>query len=209
MAKDHGPLLPPDMAELAGRVAPQSTVLLLGAGASIPSGAPSGTDLAREVSVRLAGRVVSEDLMEASTLLEARYGRPALVAAVREVLNPLKPAGGLMALARQPWSAIYTTNFDRLVELAYSRADRRITPVRSNFEYGAAAATDATPLFKLHGCVTQDAADGHQSRMVLTENDYDEYEAFRQAVFQRFALDTTAMDVLVIGQSLRDKHLRD
>ncbi|HTX33344.1 MAG TPA: SIR2 family protein [Solirubrobacteraceae bacterium] len=161
------------------------------------------------MSIAVAGRAVSDDLVEASTLLEARYGRPALVSAVRAVLDPLRPAGGLIALAQQPWNAIYTTNFDRLVELAYSRADRRITPVRSNFEYGAAATTDATPLFKLHGCVTQDIVDGHHGRMVLTENDYDEYEAYRQAVFRRFELDTMAMDVLVIGQSLRDKHLRD
>lgn len=209
MEAQADPDIPPDVEDLAARITPQRTILLLGAGASIPSGAPSGTELAREVSIAIAGRAVSEDLMEASTLLETRYGRPALVSAVRALLNPLKPGGGLVALAQQPWSAIYTTNFDRLVELAYSRAGRRITPIRSNFEYGAAATTDATLLFKLHGCVTQDIVDGHHARMVLTESDYDAYAAYRQAVFQRFALDTMAMDVLVIGQSLRDKHLRD
>ena len=95
------------------------------------------------------------------------------------------------------------------MELAYSRAGRRVTPVRSNFEYAAAAATDATPLFKLHGCVTQDLIDGHNSRLVLTETDYDEYASYRQVVFQRLGLDSVSMDVLVIGQSLRDRHLRD
>lgn len=201
--------IPPDLEDLASRINPERTILLLGAGASIPSGAPSGSALAREISLAIAGKVVSDDLMDASTLLEARYGRSAVVEAVRAQLTPLKPSGGLIALAEQPWHAIYTTNFDRLVELAYSRAGRRITPIRSNFDYGKLAASDATPLFKLHGCVTQDAVDGHQGRLVLTENDYDEYESYRQALFQRFALDTLSMDVLVLGQSLRDKHLRD
>lgn len=107
--------------ELAQGVNPARTVLFLGAGASVPSGAPTGAQLAEAVSVELRGRVISADLQELATILERLVGREALVAAVRKQLTELAPSRGLLTLPEFPWHAIYTTNFDRLVELAYRR----------------------------------------------------------------------------------------
>lgn len=189
---------------------PERTVLLLGAGASIPSGAPSGADLAHRLSQILAGGAVdSDDLSEAATLLEARSGREALVKAVRDELAPLKPDGGLLALAAQPWRAIYTTNFDRLVERAYRHAGKALAVVRSNFEFSAIEREGGTPLFKLHGCISQDISMGHVGRVVLTESDYELYSDFREILYDRLALDLLTCDVLIIGQSLRDQDLRN
>jgi hypothetical protein len=153
--------------------------------------------------------VDSDDLSEAATLLEARFGREALVQAVRDELARLKPDGGLVALAAQPWRAIYTTNFDRLVERAYRDAGKPLCVVRSNFDFSAVDRDGGTPLFKLHGCILQDISMGHVARIVLTESDYETYSDFREILFDRLALDLLTNDVLIIGQTLRDQDLRN
>lgn len=199
-----------ELDDLVERVNPADTILLFGAGASIPSGAPSGAELARDLSRELAGgKVEGDDLMEACTLLENRIGRAALVGAVRDRLGRLKPDGGLLTVPEHPWHAIYSTNFDRLVETAYTRAGRDLEVVRSNFDFGKVGAPGRVTLYKIHGCISQDESDGHKGRMVLTEVDYEEYEKYREMLYSRLADDLLSKDVLVVGQSLRDAHLRD
>lgn len=197
------------LSDLAVALRPENTVLFLGAGASIPSGAPSGPQLAKHLESVLAnGESLSSDLMELSGILERRYGRPALIQAVRGKLKGLKPTGGLLIAPEYRWASIYTTNFDTLVEHAFSRCQKPVVLVRSNFDYGSIDTRDGIPLFKLHGCLTQDISDGHKARMVLSEADYDAYLDFRQTLFKRMQIDLLTKNVLFIGYSLRDAHVR-
>lgn len=187
----------------------ERTVLFLGAGASVPSGAPSGVQLARHLQNTLAnGENISDDLMELSGILERRYGRASLVQAVRAKLNNLQPTGGITALPDHSWATIYTTNFDRIIEVAFKRCGKPLTVIRSNFDYHRSNEQTGTILAKLHGCVTQDVVDGHNSRLVLSEYDYDEYASYRESLFKKLDLDLSTKDVLIIGYSLRDPHLR-
>lgn len=195
--------------ELAATLQPERTVLFLGAGASVPSGAPSGVQLAKLLETALAnGESLSTDLMELSGMLERRYGRAAVIRVVREKLKGLVPAGGLLVLPEYRWASIYTTNYDTLVESAFSRCGKQLVPIRSNYDYGRIDTKDGVTLFKLHGCVTQDISDGHKGRMVLSEADYDAYLDFRQSLFKRMQVDLLTKDVLFLGHSLRDPHLR-
>lgn len=195
--------------ELAALIRPERTVLFLGAGASVPSGAPSGAELAKFLEKTLAGgEEISEDLMELATILENRYGRGPLVEAVRTRLSKLRPTGGLLVLPEYEWPAIYTTNFDTLVESSYDTCRRRVIPIRSNYDYGKMEGADGVPLLKLHGCIKSDVIDGHKARLVLTERDYDSYEQYRQTLYDRLKLDVNSKDVLIVGYALKDAHLR-
>lgn len=198
-----------DLREFTNSLNPERTVLFLGAGASIPSGGPS----ARELGVFLAAEMGSpelrsDDLSELASMLEARHGRDEIVRAVRHRLSDLEPSGGIEALPSKPWRAIYTTNYDQLVEKSYARAASEINAIRSNFDYSRVETNAGLPLFKLHGCVSQDLVDGHQGRIVITEQDYDDYREFRETLFQRLGLDLMANDVLFVGYSLKDPHIR-
>ncbi len=191
------------------RLKPEKTVLLLGAGASVPSGAPTSAELAAYLSAQLApGEHISDDLAETCSILENRLGRRPLVEAIRTRLRPLRPSGGLLSLPEFAWPCLYTTNFDRLLELAYKDAQSSLVPIRSNFDYYKADGSNGLPLFKIHGCITEDIVDGHNARMVLSERDYEEYDSYREVLYKRLSLDLLANDVLVIGQSLKDPHLR-
>jgi SIR2-like domain/AAA domain len=64
-------------------------------------------------------------------------------------------------------------------------------------------------LFKIHGCISQDASFGDKASMILTESDYVDFEKYRQAMFASLQAALLTKDVLIVGQSLRDRHLQD
>src|SRR6202034_3657009 len=112
------------------RIDPGRTVLLLGAGASVPSGAPTGTELARRLWLEIAkNEPQSDDLIETASILVRRYTRRPVVEAVRHELRKLKPNGGILGLPKFGWYQIYTTNFDRLVEAAFKAQGLPLTPI--------------------------------------------------------------------------------
>jgi hypothetical protein len=195
--------------EMARKIEPRKTILFLGAGSSIPSGAPSGPDLARYLEKNMAGgETISTDLTELCSILENKYGRKALIEAVRQRLSSLSPSGGILVIPEYNWRMIYTTNFDALIEMAYSRFKKPIIPIRSNFDYGKAEGSDGVPLLKIHGCIKSDIVDGYNSRIVLTERDYDNYQEYRETLYKRLSFDLTSKDFLFIGYSLKDAHIR-
>jgi hypothetical protein len=194
--------------ELAAAIVPSRTTLLFGAGASIPSGGPSGSQLARAIAKLVSPEPDGEELSEIAQIVENKNGRKALIAAVRKSLEGVTPTAGLLTLPEFDWLSIYTTNFDTLVEQAYAQKGRTIDVYRSNFDV-ANPRSSRTPLYKIHGCVTQDAADGHKSRMLITESDYDDFEQYRQTLFNALTQDMFTSDTVIIGQSLGDRHLKD
>lgn len=202
--------MPISLAALCDQIDPGKTALLLGAGASVPSGAPTGANLASKLW-REVGKTEqqSEDLIETASILERRYARRPVIDGVVSALRSLKPTGGLLGLPRLGWREIFTTNFDQLIEKSYKACDLPLTAIRSNFDYSNREARLGTTLFKIHGCITQDRSLGDKPSMILTEDDYDQYEQFRQTSFSLLQNAMLTGDILILGQSLRDKHLAD
>lgn len=198
------------LSELVQTLDPARTALLLGAGASIPSGAPSGAALARTLAKKVTPPLEGDDLSEISGIIEDRLGRQELASAVRNILKPLEPARGILALPAYAWRAVYSTNFDRLVEKSYRIARTELNVVRSNFDYQNAANNESNvTLFKIHGCISQDIGFGDRARMVLTEIDYDEVKAYREVLFGSLRQQMMQGTTLIVGQSLQDAHLRN
>src|SRR4051812_32130261 len=118
---------------LVDRIQPEQTILLCGAGAAIASGAPSGAGLARYLAGKLTPPPHGDDLAEIAAIYEHRVDRRAMVSAVRDRLQGLQPTGALLTLPELPWRALFSTNFDTLVESSYRAAKRSLGVVRSNF----------------------------------------------------------------------------
>ena len=202
--------MPIPLSTLCANIQPQSTSLVLGAGASVPSGAPSGAALSQSIWELVAkSSAQSDDLVESASILERRFGRKAVIEAVQRTLQSLSPCGGLLGLPAFPWRQLFTTNFDRLVELAYKSQGVPLVAMRSNYDLSTRESIGKTVLYKIHGCVTQDRSLGDKPSMVLTEEDYENYGQFRQSLFSSLKTALLTGDILVIGQSLRDRHLSD
>ena len=194
---------------LANKLRPDQTILLLGAGATVPSGAPTGAELASFLASKLLPRPEVDNLSEVATIFEHRNSRRELVEALRERLSGLRPTGGLLLLPEFDWVSIYSTNFDQLIEYAYRAADRELNVVRSNYDWTKDRLSAAACLYKIHGCITQDVGVGNKHRMVITERDYDQVEEYHQTVFTALEHEMYTCDTLIIGQSLADRHLKE
>ena len=196
------------LASLGKLIDPSRTVLLLGAGASVPAGGLTGVQMARELCEQVSsGEIESDNLAEAASLLEHQYGRLPLVESLRSLVLPLQPDGGLLGLSDLPWARIYTTNYDQLIEKSFRALNRPLAVIKTNRDFTKLDKTE-TELLKIHGCISQDRSLGHTDSMVLTERDYSEFESYRESLFQKLAFDLHTKDVLIIGQSLGDPHLR-
>jgi hypothetical protein len=197
-----------DLSALAERLDPSRTVLLLGAGVSVSSGAPTGAMLSNKLAARIGMTVEGADLSEIATIFESKFGRKPLIATIKAQFKDLQPSGSLIALASLNWPSIYSTNFDQLMEAAHREAHRDLHLVRSNFDFnGRLGLEGTTTLYKIHGCLSQDVALGHKASMVLTVRDYEDHENYRQALFRALQFEMMTKDTLVIGHSLRDPHL--
>lgn len=108
-----------------------------------------------------------------------------------------------------PWAAIYTTNYDFLIERALQKAHRQFTVVKSNYDWDNAHRPGVISLFKIHGCLSQDRTSGHRASMILTYDDYDSFGEYRELLFDRLKMELTGGEGVFIGYSLQDQDIKD
>ena len=202
--------MPISLQELVDEIVPERTVLIFGAGASIPSDAPSVKQIVDKISEVFKIDSDGLTLAEIAGLAERKRNRRDLIQLVRDEFKGISPKGSILNLPLYEWKSIFSTNYDELVEDSYTRARKPITVFSSNFDFTIHTEPNSTKLFKIHGTLNKDAADGHSSRMILTDLDYDLTQDFREALYTRLASDmTSGTQVVIIGQSLADPDLRD
>ncbi len=160
--------------ELIEAIESGAAVLFLGAGASKPSGGP----LVRELVEKLTGafpRVptpMEPDMFRVCEAIIDEYDRTKMEDFIRRELEtlPMKPFHA--DLIQLPWSAIFTTNYDLLIENAYKnvRRPRRCHPVYARVPNPQTNHLEWINLFKLMGCISRTGeAEGSP---VLTRRDY-------------------------------------
>lgn len=198
-----------DIKILAREIKPEKTILMLGAGASIPSGAPSGEELRDRLGQEFKIDNFDDfDLADLATVIEAKRDRNCLIKSLRKHIARLQPTGGLMSIPLFDWASIFTTNYDDLVEKAYRKSNKSLRVYSSNYDFHGKGSTEEQELFKIHGTIEKDVSDGWKSPMVITSADYDQATAYREAVYSRLSDMLFSKSVLVIGQSLVDPDLR-
>jgi hypothetical protein len=150
--------MPIDPSILCRQIEPENTVLLFGAGSSIPSGGMSGAHLAERIADHFTiDYDPSLSLSDVSTIVERRYTRPDLISYVRSLISNLAPTGSLLNLPLYDWKSIYTTNYDLLIEKAYARAkkpllytDRTSTSVSTAKRIACASISYTAPLKRMY-----------------------------------------------------------
>lgn len=202
--------MPISFETLKASITPHKTALLLGAGASVPSGAPTGAGLSEILWRKVAkSDALSDDITETASILVRKYSRKPVVEAIKSALGPLKPTGGLVGLPKFGWDSLFTTNYDRLLEHSYKQNGISLVSIRSNYDFTSKDNLTGTRLYKIHGCITQDESVGDKASMILTEADYESYAKYRQSMFSLLEATLLTRDVLIVGQSLKDRHLHD
>ncbi len=162
----------PQQARMFKKVKQGKAVLFLGAGASFAANCPSGNKLAELIHEEFLPEqpLRSSDFMDVcgEVLDTPGVDRSSVEDFIRAKLD-CQPSPSHVALSLNRWQAIFTTNFDDIVETAY-----RITPNRKqrcepvfarDFSRLQSDYLEVVRLFKLMGSVT--GADV-ESRMALS-----------------------------------------
>lgn len=199
-----------ELSQLVRRIDPRRTVLFFGSGSSVPSGLKSAPQLTQALCDKFkVGEGSEYSLTEASQIVEDQHGRRALIDFLRREMASARPAGGVLNLPLYGWNSIYTTNYDQIVEKSYSSRSAPLRVLSSNFDFGSGRDDDATSLFKVHGSIERDIVDGHLSRIIITDGDYDLTSDYRKMIWDRLSADMADNDCVIIGYSLLDHHVRE
>lgn len=200
--------MPVELARLAQDLEPERTVLFFGAGASVPSNAPSVDKLLEVLEAKFFEPKLDYSLREYTGILEGKYTRKALIETLQQLFECLRPTGSLLNLPYYPWKSIFTTNYDTLIEQCYEKRQIPLTIYNSNFDFTIHSNQDSTKLFKLHGTIEKDVSLGHHSRIILTDSDYDNTQSFREALYDRLSSDIHGASLVIIGHSLADEDIK-
>lgn len=189
-------------------------VLFVGAGvgksATGPEGhrAPLGSELAVDLAAHFEIATESETSLDrVAEVVQLRRGRPELDAYLTKRLASLQPDSVFDWITTVRWGAIFTTNYDDLIEKTYDRAvDPRQTPVTASVSADVESFDPRfqVPVFHLHGSLVR----GEERRIVVTQGDYATFRKRRGMLFdilkQRFATST----FLYLGYSNLDPNWR-
>jgi tetratricopeptide (TPR) repeat protein len=182
-------------------------VLFLGAGIgknvrdSKGNPAPDGKELAKRLATHFKVDAQDNyDLSKISEIVELREGRKELETFVKDQLSDLEPDSALTWLASVRWRAIFTTNYDRVIERAYELSGRpaqkpvsfsltpELLPYDPNFD---------VPIYHLHGSFW-----GHgKPSIVITQSDYVTFRESRHMLFELLKKEFATSTILYIGYS--------
>lgn len=131
---------------------------------------------------------------------EQRFGRVQLIEAIREALHSDKarPGKSHRIFVQLPFDTIYTTNFDLLIEDAYSELARPFRSLVGELQLPFHAGQIASSIVKMHGDLR------HEEHIIITQRDYDSFMDRYPVVATHLAAMLITRTPLFIGYSLTD-----
>lgn len=130
---------------------------------------------------------------------------------IREVLLNFKPAEFHKKIANFKWAAVVTTNYDLILEEAYSEANnplQNLKPVFKSTDRIEEITREPNSLIylKLHGCITK--YDDPTVPFILTIDQYENHQLNRIRLYERFRNYASDFIVIFVGYRLEDSNLR-
>ena len=195
-----------------------NAVLVLGAGASVgavnPTGMPipMGPDLSRLLAQKfLGGEHANDPLARVAELSISESDLFTVQEYIRTLFQDLQPADFHRLLPTFKWTAIATTNYDLVIERAYSQHKETFQkPVPFIKDGNRVDEKLKSPLsfmlLKLHGCIT-DTAD-HTVPLILSVDQYLTHRQGRNRVFGHLESLSYEHPLVFIGHSLQDPDIR-
>ena len=178
-------------------------VVFVGAGASASAGVPTWSTLINEIKNELPLDVIKNetDYLKIAQLYKEQRGEKEFLERIQDILRVNTVAPSLIhdAIINLNPCHIITTNYDNLLEQAILRNNKRFHIVRHDedmpYNHGERM------LIKMHG-------EFESRRIVLTENDYYDYE-LNYPLIRSFIISLFASKlVLFVGFSFNDSNIK-
>ena len=144
------------------------------------------------------------DLAQIAQVVEIRHGREELEAFLAKRLDGFDPNASLRWLCTRRWRAIFTTNYDSIVQRSFemSAAPYQVPitiSVTSDLVYSGSPFE--VPIYHLHGALfTSPRA------LIVTENDYARFRTRRAMLFELLKRELATSTILYVGYSNSDQN---
>lgn len=187
----------------AGALETGQAALFAGAGLSASAGCVDWRGFSEEFARDLGLDVDRESDLVAILQyhINERRCRDRVVAALeREFSRACSPTPNHHLLARLPLHTLWTTNYDRLLEIAFEAAGKVVDVKIAQDDFTRSPRGDVT-LYKMHGCVTRAA------EAIVAKDDYEQYEHSRSLFVDRLKSDLISRTFLFLGFSFKDPNI--
>ncbi len=204
---------------LLDAVKEQRVVLFLGAGASLDAKNPNGTKMPQGDQLRdlicdkfLGGGLKEKPLSAVAAMAANEGGFPEFQRYIHDLFLPFQPADVHLQIPKFRWRAIATTNFDLLIEKAYSNGSPSLQELvktvkdGDQFDVRLNKETDPVEFYKLHGCI--DVYTDSEIPFVLGQEQYASYATNRTRLYNRLRDLAQDNPVVFVGCSLSDPHIQ-
>jgi tetratricopeptide (TPR) repeat protein len=199
--------------EILHQIQQGKVTLFLGAGASHAAGGPIGKKLTEMIKEKFSNINQSlNDFIEVcqDVIDTPPYSRNELEEFIKSKLDSLQPTRAHKIITKYDWAAIFTTNFDDLVEIAYRVNTERLKPSQPIYsERFQVNPSDRSKvyLFKIMGSIT--AAEGESGHMVLSRADYNRALIRRRKYLELLSDFVKTGTIVFIGYSFGDRLVLD
>jgi tetratricopeptide (TPR) repeat protein len=165
---------------------------------------PDGYTLAKELANHYEIDVSGEyDLSKIAEIIELRKGRTELEVFLKQKLANLEPDHTLRWLFSLRWKAIFTTNYDRVIERAYELNPNPSQQAKSISITSDLVPLDArldVPIYHLHGMLF----DRSDPKVIITQTDYAKFKESRRMLFELLKKEFSTSNILYVGYSNKD-----
>ncbi len=185
-------------------------VLFLGAGASMPAGGPSTAELVQLLKDNFHRcSNSSDDLLDLCQEIvdTPGYDLQQLEEVVTKRLATCKATDEHKLIPNYPWSTIFTTNYDDLVEQAYNNMNMTLHPVFQDEFSVNPFDKSRVFLFKLLGSIT--APQQKNGKMVLTRSQYNALPRRRKKFLDLLSDSAKDGALVFVGYSGKDRIVFD
>lgn len=201
--------------QLIQQIKAGNVVLFLGAGASYGAknikgqSIPSANDLAQLLSEKFLGGIKG-DLSYIADLSISESSLYDVQLFIREIFKEFKPTPHHLKLPEFNWKAIFTTNYDLLVEEAYGARKsntQNLVPVFKNTPKTQIFYTESVlPYYKIHGSITD--INDPEAPLILTPDQFANHSSKRDRLFTDLKELIHDYTFLFIGFGMADSDIR-
>jgi DNA repair exonuclease SbcCD nuclease subunit len=202
---------------LIDNIKKRNVVLFLGSGFSIGANHPQNVkiplanDLGKKLSDNfLGGEYIGSPLTFISDLAISEVDLFTIQSFISEIFGEFTPNEAQIKFASFPWKAIFTTNYDQILEKAYQANKLKIqdlSPVfRNTSEQQIFKTVNTVPYYKLHGCISY--INDEELPLILSTDQYITHSKNRDRLFSKLKEVAKDYSILFVGYSNQDNNIR-
>lgn len=189
--------------QLLDKIWQGKVILFLGAGPSSEVGAPTSKILAKRLCTAYNFEE-NDNLAQVAEFVLSTGTKKELDEYVKSALFGLKPNKAFQMIPSFPWRAIYTTNYDTLIEKSYetTKSPTSFKVIIGSNDYYDLHNPSVTYLFKLHGCISK--VPDPKAPLIVSVSEIEENKKNKNQIISTIKELSQDYIILFIGYSFED-----